>query len=264
MTDTTRGQLIGSAAEVYEQMFVPAIFAQWPPVLLDAAGVASGNRVLDVGCGTGILAAAAAERVGPNGQVVGLDPNGPMLTVAGRRPEPVEWRSAAAEAIPYADGAFDKVVSQFALMFFADRARGVAEMARVTAAGGQLAVATWAGVTESPGYAALVDVVARTVGEDAADAIRAPFCLGDPAEIGALVAASFADVEVRRHVGVARFDSIESMVRAEIRGWTLSDTIDDEQYERLLAAARADLAVLTDAGDGVEFAMPALVATARR
>ena len=264
MTDTMRGQLTGSAADIYEQIFVPAIFAQWPPVLLDAADVTPGHGILDVGCGTGVLAAAAMERVGPDGRVVGLDPNKPMLTVASRRPEPVEWRSGTAEAIPYPDGSFDRVVSQFALMYFANRARGLAEMARVTAPGGRVAIATWAAVTDSPGYAALVDVLARTVGEEAADAIREPFCLSDPAAVGGLVATSFADVEVHRHDGVARFDSIETMVRAEIRGWTLSDTIDDDQYERVLAAARADLAFLTDAAGRVEFAMPALVATGRR
>jgi ubiquinone/menaquinone biosynthesis C-methylase UbiE len=85
MTDTMRGQLTGSAADIYEQIFVPAIFAQWPPVLLDAAEVAPGHRVLDVGCGTGIVAAAATERVGADGWVVGLDPNESMLTVARRR-----------------------------------------------------------------------------------------------------------------------------------------------------------------------------------
>ena len=133
----------------------------------------------------------------------------------------------------------------------------------LTRGGGRVAIATWAAVADSPGYAALVDIVAQTVGEDAADAIREPFCLSDPAEVGALVAASFADAEVHRHPGVARFDSIESMVHAEIRGWTLSDTIDNEQYERMLAAARADLAFVTDAAGRVEFAMPALVATGR-
>jgi hypothetical protein len=97
------------------------------------------------------------------------------------------------------------------------------------APGRRVAIATWAAVADSPGYAALVDVVARTVGEEAADAIREPFCLSDPAAVGGLVAASFADVEVHRHHGVAHFDSIESMVRAEIRGWTLSDTIDGQR-----------------------------------
>jgi len=264
MTDVTRGQLTGTAAETYERLFVPAIFAQWPPVLLNAAEVLPGQAVLDVGCGTGILAAGATERVGGSGRVVGIDPNQPMLTVACQRLEPVEWRSAAAEEIPYPDGAFDRVVSQFALMYFVDRARGVAEMARVTAPGGRVVIATWSAMADSPGYAALVDVAARTVGQDAADAIREPFRLGDPGEVAALVSASFADVEVHRHHGVARFDSIDSMVRAEIRGWTLSDTIGDDQYEQLLTAARADLAFLTDTAGRVEFAMPALIAIGRR
>jgi SAM-dependent methyltransferase len=196
--------------------------------------------------------------------VVGLDPNESMLTVARRRAQPVEWRASTAEAIPYPDCAFDRVVSQFALMYFADRDRGLAEMARVTVPGGRVAVATWAGEAESPGYAALIDVVARTVGADAADTMREPFCLSSAVEVAAFVAASFADVEVHRHHGVARFDSIESMVRAEIRGWTLSDMIDDRQYERLLAVARTDLAFMTDAAGRIQFTMPALVATGCR
>ena len=261
--DAARGQLTSTAADVYEQLFVPAIFARWPPVLLDAAGVAPGDRVLDVGCGTGVLAGAASGRVGASGRVVGIDPNEPMLTVARRRPEPVEWWSASAEAIPFAGSTFDRVVSQFALMYFADRARGLAEMARVTAPGGRVAVATWAAAEESPGYAALIDVTGRTLGEAAADALRAPFCLGDATTLGALVAASFADVEVRRHHGVARFDSIETMVHTEIRGWTLAATIDDKQFDQLLATARRDLAPLVNPAGGVEFAMPALVATGR-
>jgi SAM-dependent methyltransferase len=193
----------GDAAELYEQLFVPAIFGRWPPVLLDAAEVAPGDRVLDVGCGTGVLAASAHQRAGHDGWVVGLDPNEPMLTVARSRPSPVEWRSGAAEDIPYADGAFDRVVSQFALMYFADRSRGLAECARVTAPGGRVAIATWATLEDSPGYAALVDVAERTVGAEAVAALSAPFCLGDPAEVHALVAGAYADVEVRRHHGTA-------------------------------------------------------------
>jgi ubiquinone/menaquinone biosynthesis C-methylase UbiE len=262
--DAVRGQLTGDAADVYEQLFVPAIFAQWPPVLLDAAGVVPGDRVLDVGCGTGVLAVAARRRVGAAGRVVGVDPNESMLTVARRHADPVEWWSASAEAMPFADGVFDRVVSQFALMYFADRAAGLAEMARVAAPGGRVALATWAAAEESPGYAALIDVVERTLGGDAADALRAPFCLGNPAALRTLVSASFSEVEVHQHSGAARFASIESMVHTEIRGWTLAATIDEEQYAQLLSAARRDLAPLVDAAGRLEFAMPALVATGRR
>ena len=77
-------QLTAEAAEVYEAAFVPAFFAQWAPRLLDAAGVGNGHCVLDVACGTGIVARGAADRVGPSGEVVGLDLSDAMLAVARR------------------------------------------------------------------------------------------------------------------------------------------------------------------------------------
>lgn len=264
MTDASHGQVVGSAAEVYEQFFVPALFAQWPPQVLDAAGVATGDRVLDVGCGTGIVAAAAAARVGDGGRVVGLDPNEPMLTVARRRPERIEWRTGVAESIPFEDGAFDRVVSQFALMFFTDRAGGLREMARVLRTGGTVAVATWAPAAASPGYAVLIDLVGRVVGGDAAAALAAPFELGDSVTVHDLVAASFGDAQVQERHGVARFESIAAWVHTDARGWILGDMIDDEMYDELLAAALVELAPFTDAAGHVEFAVPALITTGRR
>ena len=66
-------------AEVYDEMFVPALFAQWGPLVAAAAGVTPGQTVLDVACGTGALTMAVADAVGLNGRVVGLDPNPEML-----------------------------------------------------------------------------------------------------------------------------------------------------------------------------------------
>lgn len=90
MTETF--QISPEQAEMYEAKYVPAIFAQWAPLLLDAAQVTTGQRVLDVACGTGILARSAADRVGPSGAVTGLDLNEGMLTVARRLAPDVEWR----------------------------------------------------------------------------------------------------------------------------------------------------------------------------
>jgi ubiquinone/menaquinone biosynthesis C-methylase UbiE len=122
MTEPTRDELI-DAANAYEALFVPALFRQWAPRVADAAAIRDGQRVLDVACGTGILAREAESRVGAEGHVVGLDPNPGMLAVAARLAPDVEWREGVAESLPFAGGSFDAVVSQFGLMFFRDRVR---------------------------------------------------------------------------------------------------------------------------------------------
>ena len=91
------------AAEVYEAAFVPGFFAQWAPLLCQAAGVEPGQTVLDVACGTGIVARTAADLVAPGGTVVGVDLNEAMLTVAARVRPDLEWRHGDAAALPFGD-----------------------------------------------------------------------------------------------------------------------------------------------------------------
>jgi len=100
-----------SPAEIYDQLFVPALFAQWGPAMAAAADVRLGDRVLDVACGTGALTLAVAEVVGPHGSSVGLDPNPEMLAVAKRKHSQIEWVEGKAEALPMANASFDAVVS---------------------------------------------------------------------------------------------------------------------------------------------------------
>src|SRR5262249_49876968 len=230
---------------------------------LDAAGVKDGDRVLDVGCGTGLVARAAVPCVGPTGAVVGLDPNDGMLAVARQSSAAVDWRPGVAEDLPFRDGTFDGVVSQFAVMFFEHADRAVSEMARVLAPSGRVAVATWAAVEESPGYAAMVELLEGVIGADAAAALRAPFRLGSADVVTALLAPHVDDVEVNRHEGTARFDTLDAWLHTEIRGWTLADRIDDEQFERLTQAARVDLARVVRRDGSVSFPAPALVGSGR-
>lgn len=263
-SDASRGQVGRPAAEVYEELFVPALFEQWTGPMLSAVGVAPGDAVLDVACGTGVLARAAHQRVGPTGSVVGLDRNDGMLAVAGRYGdgEALTWRHGVAESLPFDDGSFDRVLCQFGLMFFDDGRRAVDEMARVLRPGGTVAVATWSAVDESPGYASLVELVRRIVGDVAADALLAPFTLGSDEALRTLIADAFPDVVVTRHEGTARFESIETWVHTDTRGWTLSDLIDETTYERLLHHALTVLAPFAGAGGKVRFATPALIANA--
>ena len=145
MSDRVTWQVTDDAAVIYEQSFVPALFAGAAVVLADAAGIDRGERVLDVGCGTGAVTREAARRAGAEGRVVGLDLNPRMLAVAERVAPEIEWRQGDAGNLPFEDAAFDVVVSQFALMFCPDQAGALRGMWRVLAPGGRLARSRSAG-----------------------------------------------------------------------------------------------------------------------
>jgi SAM-dependent methyltransferase len=209
-----------AAASAYDEFFVPALFQQWASQVAAAARLLPGQRVLDVACGTGVLSREVASHVGERGWVVGLDPSPGMLAVARRRNPEIAWREGTAEALPYPDASFDAVVSQFGLMFFADRLRALREMVRVLRSGGRMAIAVWDSLDTMPPYAALVALLERLAGSEVAGALRAPFVLGSREDLAALFSeAGVADVKIATHRGEARFPSAQAMVEADLRGW---------------------------------------------
>ncbi|MCP5199535.1 MAG: methyltransferase domain-containing protein [Gammaproteobacteria bacterium] len=256
-----------AAATAYEQLHVPALFRQFAPLLADAAGIGAGQRVLDVACGTGVVAREAAARVGDDGRVCGLDAAAGMLAVAAQLAPGVDWREGDACALPYADASFDAVTSQFGLMFFPDRARAAAEMLRVLVPGGRFAVAVWDALERSAGYPDLVDLLERRAGRAAADALRAPFVLGDRDALAALFRdAGASTVDVVTHHGTARFPSVRALVEADLRGWlpVMGVELDDDLVESLLAAAEPLLQPYVTPAGTVEFDAPAHLVSGRR
>ncbi len=209
-----------AAAQAYEDLHVPALFQQWVEPLLDAARIKPGQRVLDVACGTGVLARAAALRVGPEGSVAGVDVGAGMLAVAKCLEPTVQWRQGNAESLAYADESFDAVVSQFGLMFFADRHSALREMLRVLIPGGTLAVAVWDSLENSAAYPIEVALLEHIAGTAAADALRAPFVLGEQNLLLSLFEDAGAEsVSITSRSGTARFPSVRTMVEADLRGW---------------------------------------------
>lgn len=257
-TAATAGQVSKSAAEIYDEFFVPALFGGWAEPLCNAAEVGPEHHVLDVACGTGATTRVTARRVGPKGRIVGLDRNQGMLDVAQSRAPAIEWLEGVAEALPFADETFDKVLCQFGLMFFYDRTKALNEMVRVLRPGGQIALTVWDDVENSPGYARMIALIEAMFGSDAADALRAPFVLGEEQAFrnilneGGLDGADVATVR-----GTARFASIREWVRMDVRGWTLADYIDDAGFEALVAAAEEQLSRFTKSDGSVEFPAPA-------
>ncbi len=255
-----------SPADVYDEQFVPALFSQWGPVLCSAAGVAAGQRVLDVACGTGALTVAVADRVLPDGAAYGLDANPEMLAVARRKHGAIHWCEGRAEYLPFDDATFDAVVSQFGLMFFDDRTAALREMWRVLRPGGRLAVAVCDSIEQSPGYASFAALLDRLFGKRIGDAFRAPFVLGNTDALRALCAgAGISAANIVQRKGTVRFESVDTLVSTERACvWTLGGALNEQQFERLRREAQGTFEPFVDANGMVAFEMPALMITAAR
>ncbi len=265
MNESERGQVTRNAAEVYQEFFVPALFEQWAGRVAHAAQLQPGQRVLDVACGTGVLAREAARRVGSAGSVTGIDINDGMLAVAQRTAPKIAWKHGAAEQLPFETGSFDAVVSQFGLMFFDDRHAALGQMARVLRPRGCMAVAVWASLDETPGYAAMTALLRRLFGEAAANALRAPYALGDPTTLAPLLSdIGVTDVRIDTVAGEARFPSLDGWVHTDVKGWTLADMIDDAQYALLQREAKTALGEFVRPDGTVAFSAPAQIVTAVR
>jgi SAM-dependent methyltransferase len=236
-------QLSLDAAEAYESKFVPALFGEWAPHLLDAAGVRPGQAVLDVACGTGVVARAAAKRLAGEGSVVGVDLSEAMLTVARRIASNIEWRPADAGALPFGDSTFDVVLCQAGLMFFPDPAQALREMARVARYESTVATLVWASLDEQPAYRQLLEVAASYAGPEALSLLNAYWLLGDLDLACSLHEDAGLDVAARTtRVGTARYDSIEEFVQIEVESTPLINRIDADIYDRLVADTAKALA----------------------
>ena len=259
-------QALVDAANAYEALFVPGLFKQWAPKVADAAQILSGQRVLDVACGTGVLAREVTLRTGSSGHVVGIDPSSGMIAVAKQLAPTIEWREGVAESLPFPDRTFDAVVSQFGLMFFTDRHQSLREMLRVLAPGGRLAVAVWNSLDSIPAYASVVAVLENTAGTHAADALRAPFVLGNRNDLARLFSeAGVASAEITTHRGVGQFPSIRTMVEADLRGWLpmVGVNLSENQIDRILQDAEHELSSYSTADGRIAFDLSAHLITAK-
>ena len=188
----------GSAPEQYERNFVPSIGRPFAEHLVSEAALNPGERVLDVACGTGVVARLAAERVGQSGTVAALDLNPGMLSVARSIPSSgaeIRWYETTAESIPLPDNGFDVVFCQLGLQFVADKVAAIREMHRVLVPGGRALAST---PPPNAFFDVLEDALARHVGGESTGFVRIVFSLHDRATIeGLFREAGFDDVTVR-------------------------------------------------------------------
>jgi ubiquinone/menaquinone biosynthesis C-methylase UbiE len=274
-------QLDGGGPLAYERYLVPAFFSPCADLLLGRAAAGPGERVLDVACGTGVVARRASGRVGGGGQVVGVDVNPAMIdfaksvaavgsAVPARSAVPagsaaIEWRLGDAAALPLPGGVFDVVCCQQGLQFFTDQPGALAEMRRVLAPGGRLALAVWRSIDHHPAFAAIVRALDRHVGVEAAAMMHAPFSGPDREVLRQLLDdAGYGEISIRIGVLTVRFESARELLRQEVAATPLAALVgamDGAGRDNLIRDVAEMLRPYLD-DDGVAFPMQTWLVTA--
>src|SRR5581483_8039307 len=182
------GNIAQRLGENYDHYLVPMIFGPWAADLVELATPQSGERILDVACGTGAVAGEAAHVIGADGTVTGLDLNVGMLNIARRHDLQgiVQWREGSAQAMPFPDEVFTLLLCQQGVQYFLDRTAALREMHRVLASGGRLVLSVWRAIEHSPGFLALSRALVRYISPEAGT--LSPFALRDAEGLAAEVA----------------------------------------------------------------------------
>jgi ubiquinone/menaquinone biosynthesis C-methylase UbiE len=254
--------------EMYERWLVTPLFQPWAHTTLEEVHLSPGDRVLDIACGTGIVARVARQQLGETSYIVGIDMSPDMLAVARAVAPDIDWREGNAGALPLHDGEqFDVVVCQQGLQFFPDKAAAAAEMRRALVDGGRLAISTWRSDDDIPFFRTLRGVAEHHLGPIAD--LRHSF--GDAASLQELLrGAGFHDVRSRVMSRTIRFEDGAPLLRmntmALVGMSAAGKAMDDQQrkhvVENIISESGPVLELYAN-GSGIAFELRTNLATAR-
>ena len=257
-------QLEGSAAELYQRYLVPGITTKWAGDLVHRAKLRAGEEVLDVACGTGVVARLAARKVAP-GHVTGLDLNAGMLAVArGVLSEgtPVSWMEGSALDLPFLSGHFDAVLCQLGLQFFPDQPKALHEMRRVVRESGRVALSVYSPIERTPGANAFVRAMDEVLGPEATRIKRREHSFADPAQLEKLLRdACFGNVDVQTVVQTIVFPSVLDYVRFQLLATPMASLLKDKiepERQVIMSSVASKVATLSTPSmlDGGKFTFP--------
>jgi len=227
-------------ADVFERVLVPSIFDRYARDLVERARpIGPSDRVLDLGCGTGIVARVLRERLGGAARLSGLDSSPQMIAKARALAPDIDFHEGNAMHLPFPDRSFDLVVCQQMLQFVPEPAVALREVRRVLSHGGRLLVSTWHSRDQQPLYEALGVVAERHLGtpNDKRWALQ-------PDKLrGLLVDAGFADVNVATVSLTEHYREFPIRLNAMASNFDLS-ALPDAERERRLAAVESESAAI--------------------
>jgi ubiquinone/menaquinone biosynthesis C-methylase UbiE len=227
-------------AEVFERVLVPAIFERYARDLVERARpIGPSDRILDLGCGTGIVARVLRERLGGAARISGLDLSPAMVAMARTLAPEVDFREGDATALPFETGGFDLVICQQMLQFVPDPLVALREVRRVLAPGGRLLASTWRPRDVQQLHEAMGAVAERHLGVPNDKRFR----LDGDAMRGLLRDVGFVNVELTTVTLTEEFREFPVRMSAMAANFDLS-SLSDTERERRLAAVEADSAAV--------------------
>ena len=262
-------QVSDNAAVLYERYAVPYVLGPWSLQLIDLAALRPGERVLDLACGTGLIARLAAPRVGSTGKVTGIDFNAGMLAVARALPPvsgpTIAWNQESAIALKLPDASIDVVLCQQGLQFFPDKLRALCEMHRVMAPAGRTLLSVWK--SAGPYNIAIAEALEQYVSKETATIYRLSRTVPNADELHQwLVQAGFYNVSVCPSAMTIRLPNIEMFILQHLSTTPVAGAVarlSDAERSELARKVHISLHSFAD-GDGVAVPEETNIAMATR
>jgi ubiquinone/menaquinone biosynthesis C-methylase UbiE len=254
--------------EIYERVLVQPLFTPFAEQLVSRLGLEPGGSLIDVACGTGIVARIARKKLGASARIVGVDVAPPMLAVAKSVDATIDWREGNASALPVRDGeSFSRLACHQGFQFFPDKPAAAREMRRVLAPDGRAAIACWCALSDLPAMSEINAIAERHLGVIAdsrhslgrADALRAVLTDGGFADVHVEVFSH--DVRFPDGALFARLNAM-AVIGMTDAGKKLAESERGELAGRIAADSKDVIAKYTRNG---EFVLPLAtnIATAR-
>ena len=252
-------QIKGNAAEFYDRLPARYLLGPWSKDLVDAAQLSAVDRVIDLACGTGVVTREAAERLGDDGHVTGLDLNDGMLEVARNYPKTgscdVRWMQASALDTGLPDSTYDVALCQQGLQFFPDQAQALAETHRILKDGGRLRFSIWA--ESGPYNNAVADAVRVHLNSDTARRFLQSRDVPSEGELTQLFESSgFQEVKVARVEMRNRLPKVAEFVAEHLLGVPIADRVRDLSDRERLALGADAAKRMSEFADGDDAIVP--------
>lgn len=209
-----------SPAQMYEKYIVQSTFVPWTPILIDLAKPQPGEHVLDMACGTGIVARHLAPIIGKKGKIVGVDISPSMLqvaqTIAKKQGLEAEWIEAKGENTGLPDHSFDLIICQQGLQFFSDRKAGVKEMLRVLKPRGRAVVSVWTSLENHQIWEAVCRSESKHLNIPLSQ-VSTPWTMGNAKELNILFEnAGFKEIEIKTETELVRYPSADTFIELSL------------------------------------------------